>query len=437
MYIKSIELTNIRCFEHIKVDFGRDGKIAPVTVILGDNGTGKSTLLRTIALALAPSSQSMAMFDSFQHSVRNDYRSGVITVKSEDDKEYNTEVMSERYIHTITIYPGNDDELREIEDKLNKTDFSPKDMFVCAYGAARRSYGNRSFSQYSVRDATATLFDYDADLQNPELILRRLGDQSGDISEILTLVAHALMLPKGSIQLGMTGIEVYGPWGDFTPVDNLGDGFRATLTWVLDFLGWVMYYNYDMLQTGIEGVVIIDEIEQHLHPRWQRRVLKLLHELFPKVQFIVTTLSPMVVVGTTDFDDDEVSLTLLQQVGDSVEAKTGLLPPRGLRADQILTSYLFGLETTSDDQTKYEVERLSKLLSQHERTPEQEAEVAQLRHSLGQKLGSEETKLERAVAKATTEVLQSDGTNANGEALPEEAIDLETRRQLQALFDDA
>ena len=61
MYIKRVELTNIRCFDHIRIDLSSDGGIRKWAVILGDNGVGKTTLLRSIALALGDRESAAAL----------------------------------------------------------------------------------------------------------------------------------------------------------------------------------------------------------------------------------------------------------------------------------------------------------------------------------------------------------------------------------------
>ena len=259
---------------------------------------------------------------------------------------------------------------------------------------------------------------------------------------MLSWLDKILLLPDGSVQLKPTGLEINGPWGDFTPVGALSDGYRATLAWLLDFLGWVMYLNPTMLATGVKGIVLVDEIEQHLHPQWQRQIYQLLTKMFPGVQFITTTHSPLCVIGTTDLADKDVSLILLRRSGEAVEAISGLQPPRGMRADQVLTSFLFGLETTSDNQTKFEVERLAGLLSKPERTAAEETEIEQLRQALDGKLGSDETELGRQVehaAKEATEqqyesLLKGVGQAKRSLTTPLAAVDFEVKRQLKELL---
>jgi hypothetical protein len=306
-------------------------------------------------------------------------------------------------------------------------------LFVCGYGASRRTLRSDMQRSYSTRNAVATLFDPEASLQDPELALRRFLSSSNGAFDPLRAIDDVLLLPPGSTKLGDKGLEVRGPWGFSAPVGSLSDGYRSTLSWVLDLLGWVFLRRPEMLWEGLQGQILIDEIEQHLHPSWQRRIIGALRRQFPAVQFIVTTHAPLCVTGTTDLTDEEVSLVHLGWNGEAVQATSGLPPPRGLRADQVLTSYLFGLETTTDDETKQEVERLAALLAAPVNASP--GEVEQLRSKLHEKLGSEETKLGREASAVVDDVLSAhlNAVIAERVAAPE-ALSLEVRRQLQELL---
>jgi len=100
------------------------------------------------------------------------------------------------------------------------------------------------------------------------------------------------------------------------------------------------------------GVVLVDEIDLHLHPRWQRTIVKQIRETFPNLQFIVTSHSPFVAQDMTEKD----KIIVLTRDGDKVTARHEKGFVKGWRADQILTSWLFGLETSRDE----EIESLEK-----------------------------------------------------------------------------
>lgn len=430
--VTRVELENIRCFAQIALDLAPAGAPVSLAVILGDNGVGKSTLLKSITLGLSSPKAASALFEApgapwlrrgtTQGSIHLTFNTGEFAHLCIGQESWGERIAS----HECTA-----------------VDLLHEQVLVCGYGAARRAFGDKSMTEYSLREAVWSLFHYDARLQNPELILRRLADTADPTAaEVLQWIDHVLLLPPGSTRLGQTGLEVSGPWGDFTPGGALGDGYQATMAWLFDLLGWVMYRNHLMLREGVRGIVLVDEIEQHLHPSWQRRIYYLLAQQFPQVQFLTTTHAPLCVIGTTDLDDQQVSLVHLRQSEQTVEAVSGITPPRGMRADQVLTSFLFGMETSGDDQTKREIERLSALLAEAQRSPEEEAEVAQLRQHLNAKLGSGETALEQWVDTMTDQVmeeyyrqlLQRATGSSRQESIHAQAVDLEVRRQFKELF---
>ncbi len=186
-----------------------------------------------------------------------------------------------------------------------------------------------------------------------------------------------------------------------------------------------------MLLNEISCIVLIDEIEQHLHPSWQKAIVKLLRTQFPNIQFITTTHSPLVATGTTDLKDEECSLVLLDRVGhSSVTAHDQLQPPRQQRTDQILTSYLFGLTTTSDNTIVQKIQRYSQLASKV-RNDIEEDELLSLHRELEGVLGTKETKLQHIVAKEVHKALQD---KLESLLLDPKAVDFEIKRRLLELF---
>jgi predicted ATP-binding protein involved in virulence len=125
------------------------------------------------------------------------------------------------------------------------------------------------------------------------------------------------------------------------------------------------------------GVVMVDEIDLHLHPRWQRTIVKQIRTVFPNLQFIVTTHSPFVL---QDVRPDEDKIIMLKREGDNVVAEDWdmNIDIRGWRAEQILASPLFGLDSTYDEdiEEKYDVrQRLLDMRAQKGLSTEERAEL--------------------------------------------------------------
>lgn len=196
---------------------------------------------------------------------------------------------------------------------VKQDDFPWSQTFVSAYGPGIRTFGNADYSYYLPVDAVYSLFRYDAALQSPELVIRRLVDEAGKrnatkgrhtLNRLQLALAKLLNLKRPSdIELTKRGIFIRGSWGR-EELAALGDGYRATTTWTLDLMSWWLLYDdepaHEFNAADLAGIVIIDELEQHLHPRWQRTILPQLRVLFPQLQFIVATHSPLVASSCPD-----------------------------------------------------------------------------------------------------------------------------------------
>ncbi|MFQ5963807.1 MAG: AAA family ATPase [Candidatus Scalinduaceae bacterium] len=319
MYLTEVIIKNVRCCKNLKLSF--DGKPESI-LIVGDNGDGKSTVVRSIAMGLCDESSAAALLRDLPGDfVRENEQEAFISVtfKNIDGKLYKieTEIKSLKAFEKIRqrVY-------KVIKGKKEKVDpdlFPWEDIFVSAYGAGTRTQGTEDYNYYVPVDAVYPLFKYDVPLlQNPELAFRRIADDAqrrGRNTEdkikrakqmssyLLDLLKKALNLDsKDRVYLTSTGLKVKSTrWGK-VELGALGDGYRAVTTCVLDLLSWWMlslklHDKSIYTNRSVKGIVLIDEVEQHLHPRWQIKMVQILSELFPDVQFILTSHSPLVISG--------------------------------------------------------------------------------------------------------------------------------------------
>ena len=132
-----------------------------------------------------------------------------------------------------------------------------------------------------MEDAVDTLFNYDQPMQDPELNLRRLGSAAKSkapknkqyeaeqemLHRFCDLIKDLfLFTEKERIELTGRGIEVVNAEGR-SLLQGHGDGYKNTSAWVLDFITWNMLAGRHLDPSMITGIVLVDEIEQHLHPR--------------------------------------------------------------------------------------------------------------------------------------------------------------------------
>jgi len=375
MYIKKIIIDNIRCFKHLEIDLSTKGEVNNWTVFLGNNGVGKTTIMRCIALCLCEESGAAGLLDELRSDwIRKEAPDKKATIRIEFEKLDNSNKVP--FIET-TIKLSKFGEEVEVTQKTEPTSSEIWDnLFVCAYGANRRAFGTTSYNEYTVTDAIYSLFNYDTPMQNIELNLRRLEEEI-DIEDLFRKLENILLLEKKSIRLKRNGIFINGSWGSFMPVGTLGDGYQATLAWIMDMYGWKMLYEKVMEDPQISGIVIIDEIEQHLHPIWQKEIIgKLLRE-FENIQFFVSTHSPIAAINSfkTRQDDPNSKLYYIDWESGAKEANSTISevkePINELNYNQLLGSEAFGHIISPNAKVDELLKEMSELASIDKPTKEQ------------------------------------------------------------------
>ena len=294
-YIKSIQLENIRAFKKMEVDLAADGGQRMVSVIIGRNGTCKTTLLRCIALGLCHESDAAALLAEFGgRLISEDADKGCVKLELAD--YYGKEIGEIQLL--LENKKGRDVLLNR------KSSGFDADFFVCGYGPNRGTYGTSIVRDYRVLDSVATLFDYHRSLVDIELMLRRLEDYLGTsrytrvqrgIKRVLGLGdEHSIQYVKGG------GVSISGPGiGENIHLEGWADGCRMTFNWLIDLYGWAMHADVVTESGGIRGILLIDEIDQNMHPSMQSRLLSELQEALPEMQIFAITHSPLTALGTT------------------------------------------------------------------------------------------------------------------------------------------
>ncbi|MDE2731963.1 MAG: AAA family ATPase [Bacteroidota bacterium] len=301
MKINKLDLKNIRCFRELTLELNGES-----AVLVGDNGDGKSTVLRSLAMGLVDSSSASALHrELYGETVRRRSNHGRIRVDLESGgKIYRTETkitpIRDRFERVDQkVFEINRGEPADCDESA----FPWEKIFATGYGAGIRVHGTEDYDYYLAADALYPLFVYDKRLQNPELVLRRLISSADGknypaepLTKLTSLLTQLLQFKlRDKIDLTRTAIAITTDRGE-TPLTSAGDGYHSMVTWVLDLLSWWFLNASDGL-TSVNGIVLIDEIEQHLHPRWQRNIVRLLTRSFKDVQFVISTHSPLVASG--------------------------------------------------------------------------------------------------------------------------------------------
>ena len=205
LVLTEIELVNIRCFQKFNVHLEQDDNPILWSMFLGDNATGKTTLLRSIALGLCGESDAIALMKEVSGGfLRKGNKEGHIKLRLRGIND-----SSRTYTITTRISKKSDDAMEIVRQQTEPaTDFPWSDIFVCGYGANRSAQAYKSYENYSVSDAVKSLFDYQFSLQNPEVVLLRREPEIRQQLEQKLLGILMLDAPSSEITYPKSGFEL-------------------------------------------------------------------------------------------------------------------------------------------------------------------------------------------------------------------------------------
>lgn len=391
-YFHSLELEGIGCFKDKQLLDLTDGNgnYSKWTIILGDNGTGKTTLLKVL--------------DRFQpieiHLTEDQHEYIPIDYKSRNSIDFiinfaKLSVIRNAKINSIAI-----------EKKgWGGYDLENTNVFLISYGASRRMSKINNLSKIYDNDVT-TLFDDSIELINAEewyfqkyLNAINSTDETKPIFDKQLLIIKKLLidfLPEiedlrikkiGNIS-DSTKLEVKLVDGDWIELRDLSYGYQ-TMTALLVDIGSRMMDKYPESDDPLAepAIILIDEIDLHLHPKWQRQIIEQFSNYFPNAQFIVTSHSPLIVQAAKDVN---ANIVVCRKEGDHVVIDNDPEEVKGWRIDQILISDLFDSPTVRSKKDAEILDKYYTLKAKSKLTKKEELEVRELSQYLKKSFESDE-----------------------------------------------
>ena len=407
VYFSSLTVENIRCFgPPQRLDLADEkGHPAQWTVLLGDNGVGKTTILQClvglepldlsqgrrdepwiVAKAIFPSPFTVSEYIRFHADGNASITAEICWGRKIDQNSGNIRV-SELTVQTLGESSGG-------FASTSSGSYEVLDLDCYAYGAAR-SMGAGTLADSDDDSRTLSLFDENVELRNAEEWLLRTDYAASKKSAIQAEAKTRAKLIKSvlidllpdvddiryptpeDVDAGPQ-VEFHTPYG-WVPIRQLGLGYKTLIAWMVDFASRLFErYPGSPNPLAEPAVCLVDEIDLHLHPRWQRTIMRYLSERFPNTQFIVTAHSPLIVQAATD-----ANIAVLRREGDHVVIDQSFKAIRGWRIDQVLTSDLFGLETARPPELDEALRARKKLLTKGRLTAADRKKLTALEARIG------------------------------------------------------
>jgi predicted ATP-dependent endonuclease of OLD family len=396
MYIKSVEIKSIRSISYFKMDFE---KPAGWHVLIGDNGAGKSSIVRGIAIGLIGPRDAQALRLPLINWIQKGQEQASVSLTLLKDADFDKYEGRKRNLirpfdATIKITKEETSGLNIGRiDRNGKGGIDPYDYiwsnkggwFSTSFGPFRRfTGGDKEWSKvyYSNPSAAAHLSVFGEDVALTEslewLSQMKFKSFEQDSEAINTLeglkkfINEGDLLPHNAqlVDVSSSGVFFKDGNGNNIDVTQLSDGFRSLLSLIFELIRQLVktygeHHVFKNIRTGkmsigVSGVVLIDEIDAHLHPTWQTRIGQWFTKYFPNIQFIVTTHSPLVCRAC-----DNGSIWRLAAPGSETESGEIVgINKEKLIFGNILDAYgteVFGQSPVRSEKTEEKAARLGKL----------------------------------------------------------------------------
>lgn len=352
MRIKKVTLHGVGPFEHQEIKFreGKNPDLADVTLLVGENGTGKSTILYAIADALLGDAD--RPWSTRIKERMHDMTTSSIRLETDPSEA----LVFERVKHLVPseelpawaafAYGG----FREFAD-VHVSAIADEIWNPLAGTLSFATDDNSErFAQWLANTNYFRLQEKERDPKAPNKYLNALSRLEQALSDVLG-ESVAFEFPTKHLT---PKVRLRGKSLSFAA---LPDGLKSILSWIGD-----IHMRHDLLDwrnsaplEQREFLLLLDEVDVHLHPAWQRRVLPLAQRLFPKAQIIATTHSPLVVASA-----DDAHVVVLQRGARGTPVVHDLDAQIGSSYSSVLRS-VFGINSEFDKDTQEHLDKLHEL----------------------------------------------------------------------------
>lgn len=343
----------------------------PWLMLLGENGVGKSSFLQAVTLALAGGDYVKKLGVKPADILRHGQDKGFV------------EVYYHGVANPVSIHFSR-------SAKAPVSSHPHPTEFLIAYGSTRLFASKKLTAEESEGKVKAmNLFSAETALADAQQWIKELfvqakkSKQKKLLFDRVALAIKDLLLFHKDEEITVEDNYVVFKYRDKSHdrLVELSDGYKSVVALVVDLMKTLV--QADLPMESATGIVVLDEIGTHLHPRWRMQVVQRFRNVFPRMQFIVTTHDPLCLRG---LKKGEVAVFKKDSKG-KVVAISDLPDPSGYRSDQLLSSDFFGLKSTIDPEVEEAFNELNYLKSrktlketQHKRMEELELWLADKQH---------------------------------------------------------
>jgi len=343
-----------------------------VNIIIGENAIGKTTLLQAITLGLLKENSADEETSYTKYISKGEESSKIIIAHDNSTKVVKVlkgkrEINNNHFIPFVLTYGSN-----------FFTDYRESDPIV-----------QKVLNETITEDFAHTIFlEHTDKFWNPLSVLRNLAiskhETAKDKKKIFFNTLNSFLNTEGYELVSTNQEETRFQFKNkrentLLNLDELSEGYRGNVLLITDMLIKILGVGWK--PETIEGIVLIDEFDKHLHPKWQSNLVKKLTDTFPKIQFIMTTHNPMSIL---DRNSDEI--TILKEIEGEIVAVKG----RGTKTigvSVVLLEY-FDVDSTVSDTMKENINHFNLLKLKKELSLEEKEELKKLEEFLGNTIAS-------------------------------------------------
>ena len=342
IYIKEIHICKVRHLKELNIIVSSKGEAKRHLILTGKNGSGKTSLIQAIETYLYSVSQTNDPYEASKGLKSAQSNLEYARKSNDQNRIHEIENLISYYENRIEESSAGLDLIFSREPNEIRAAFE-RGEFILAYFGATRAFKSPEpkhvektilKDSYGIKENTRSIFlSYLLDLKMTQALASVKGDSEkadeidkwfDNLQEILRDIYND---PSLLIKFNEDTFKFSIIVKDREPFDfnTASDGFSAILDIIVDLILRMQLQDKRVTEFLVPGIVLIDEIENHLHLELQRRVLHILTELFPNIQFIVTTHSPFVLNSVSDATVYDLEKHVLLENGLSDASYSGIV----------------------------------------------------------------------------------------------------------------